>query len=103
MFQSQVLSFLVGAIFAPSPNNSEQLLAVKCHDPDGPGYDSERSETKWFTPRVKGGRISINKIAETAEHRIMITWSLHSLDGTFEAIDLGEEPVVIGRSKLLGE
>ena len=52
MFQSQVLSFLVGAIFAPSPNNSEQLLAVKCHDPDGPGYDSERSETKSFVSEV---------------------------------------------------
>ena len=63
----QVLSFLVGAIFAPSPNNSEQLLAVKCHDADGPGYGSERNDNKWFTPRVKGGCISIDKIAETAE------------------------------------
>ena len=62
----QVLSFLVGAIFAPSPNNSEQLLAVKCYDPDGPGYGSERNENKWFTPRVKGGCNSIDKIAESA-------------------------------------
>ena len=64
----QVLSFLVGAIFAPSPNNSEQLLAVKCYDPDGPGYGSERGDNKWFTPRVKGGCNSIDKIAETAEN-----------------------------------
>ena len=58
----QVLSFLGGAIFAPSPNNSQQLLAVKCYDPDGPGSDN-----KWFSPRGKGGCNSIDKITVTAE------------------------------------
>ena len=59
----QVLSFLAGAIFAPSPTNSEQLLGVKCYDPE-----PERNDNKWFSPRAKGGCISIDKIAETAEN-----------------------------------
>ena len=58
----QVLSFLAGAIFAPSPNNSEQLLAVKCYD-----SDPERNDNKWFTARAKGGCISTDKIAENID------------------------------------
>ena len=42
----QIFSFLVGAIWAPAPNNSEQFLATKCYDKEG-GKDDK----KWFQPR----------------------------------------------------
>ena len=64
----QVLSFLVGAIFAPSPNNTDQLLATKCYDREGPGNGpGETLNTKWFYPRGKGACKTIEDIAKTAE------------------------------------
>ena len=62
----QVLSFLVGAIFSPSPNHSDQLLATKCYDKEGPG-SRDKPNDKWFYPRGKGACATINDIAETAE------------------------------------
>ena len=62
----QVLSFLVGAIFAPSPNNSDQFLATKCYDKEGPGT-RDKPNDNWFYPRGKGSCTTINDIAETAE------------------------------------
>ena len=53
----QILSFLVGALFAPSPNNTDQLLATKCYDAD----------ENWFYPRGKKGCRTIEDIARTAE------------------------------------
>ena len=58
---------MVGAVFAPSPNNTDQLLATKCYDPDGPG-DSKSPNTNWFHPRGKNPCKTIEDISETAEH-----------------------------------
>lgn len=44
----QILCFLVGAIFSPAPNNSDQYLATKCYNPDG-----ARETSTWFIPRGK--------------------------------------------------
>ena len=62
----QVLSFLVGAVFAPSPNNTDQLLATKCYDPDG--GDHKTNNENWFYPRGTKGCKTIEDIAQTAEH-----------------------------------
>ena len=64
----QILSFLVGAIFAPSPNNSEQLLATKCYDEVGLGNGQNRDDSKWFAPRGKNKCRVIDSISETAEN-----------------------------------
>ena len=61
----QILSFLVGALFAPSPNNTDQLLATKCYDADG-GNNMPKSEN-WFYPRGKMGCRTIEDVAQTAE------------------------------------
>ena len=64
----QVLSFMVGAIFAPSPNNTDQLLATKCYDSVGPNNaPGEKRNQKWFYPRGKKGCKTIYDIAKTAE------------------------------------
>ena len=67
----QVLSFLVGAIFAPSPNNSEQMLATKCYDRDGPGNGKNRDDSKWFYTRGKGSCETIDNIPEKAETTVL--------------------------------
>ena len=54
----QVLCFLVGAIWAPAPNNSEQFLATKCYDAKGEAGGGER----WFQPRGKNKCHPIDKI-----------------------------------------
>lgn len=61
----QILSFLVGAVFAPSPNNTDQLLATKCYDPDGSNYKTKNEN--WFYPRGKKGCKTIEDIAKTSE------------------------------------
>lgn len=58
----QVFCFLVGAIWAPAPNNSEQFLATKCYDPQGEAGGGER----WFQPRGASRCHSIDKIADEA-------------------------------------
>ena len=55
--------FLVGAIWAPAPNNSEQFLATKCYDPKGEAGDGN----SWFQPRGSNKCHSIDKIADEAE------------------------------------
>lgn len=59
----QVFCFLVGAIWAPAPNNSEQFLATKCYDPKGEAGDGN----SWFQPRGSNKCHSIDKIADEAE------------------------------------
>ena len=56
----QILSFLAGAIYSPRVDNTEQLLATKCYDPDG-------DPNKWFYPRGKRGCRTIEDVAQTAE------------------------------------
>ena len=65
LIMCQILSFLVGAVFAPSPNNTDQLLATKCYDPDG--GDHKTKNENWFYPRGKKGCRTIEDIAKTAE------------------------------------
>jgi len=59
----QVLCFLVGAVWAPAPNNSDQFLATKCYDPAG----SKNSGKTWFQPRGANKCRSIDSIADEAE------------------------------------
>ena len=59
----QVLCFLVGAVWAPAPNNSDQFLATKCYDPAG----SQKSGKTWFQPRGANKCRSIESIADEAE------------------------------------
>ena len=63
----QVLSFLVGAVFAPSPNDTDQLLATKCYDKQGPGSQTDPN-LSWFQPRGAKKCQTIDNIPETAEH-----------------------------------
>jgi len=60
MLVCQVLCFLVGAIWAPAPNNSDQFLATKCHDTQG----EDLSGARWFQPRGKNRCHNIDRIDE---------------------------------------
>lgn len=60
----QVICFLVGAIWAPAPNNSDQFLATKCWDKDG-----SIGQDQWFVPRGRNKCKMIDKIDDaTAAH-----------------------------------
>ena len=56
----QVFCFLVGAIWAPAPNNSDQFLATKCYDRKG----NTGGEGRWFQPRGANKCHSIDKIGD---------------------------------------
>ena len=60
MLAYHVLCFLVGAIWAPAPYNSDQFLATKCHDPKG----EDLSGARWFQPRGKNRCHNIDRIDE---------------------------------------
>jgi len=62
----QIICFLVGAIWAPAPNNSDQFLATKCWDKQGRKYEADYKDEKWFYPRGKGKCKMIDKIDEAA-------------------------------------
>jgi len=61
MLVCQLLCFLVGAIYAPAPNNSEQFLATKCYDAQG----EDLSGNRWFQPGGKNRCRSIDKAVTT--------------------------------------
>ena len=57
----QLLCFLVGAIKASAPNNSQQFLATKCNDAQG----EDLSGNRWFQPGGKNRCRSIDKAVTT--------------------------------------
>jgi len=59
MLVCQVLCFLVGAIWAPAPYNSDQFLATKCHE-----EEEDLTGARWFQPRGKNRCRSIDRIYE---------------------------------------
>ena len=67
MLAAQLTSFLLGAIVAPNPNSSMQLLATKCVDPKA-NMESE----EWFYPRGTGKCQSIESFSapEAAEQHL---------------------------------
>jgi len=75
----QVLCFMVGAIFAPNPNNSDQFLATWCKDPDGLSKGKHEHEA-WFVPRGK------NKcqVIEDMEHAIQMGLRAEEIVYTFQ-------------------
>jgi len=67
----QVVCFLVGAIFAPAPNNSDQFLASKCWDKEGSRrYSKDYDDNKWFVPRGKNKCKMLDKIDEAASAQL---------------------------------
>jgi len=56
---SQIVCFLVGAVFSPAPNNSNQHLATKCYNPQG-----SKDKTTWFVPNGKSACRRIESIDE---------------------------------------
>jgi len=72
----QVFCFLVGAIGAPKPNNSDQILATWCKDPDGGKGDKQL----WFVPRGKHKCTVIEDI----EHAINMKLSAENIVYTFQ-------------------
>lgn len=71
----QVLCFLVGAVFAPNPNNSDQFLATWCKDPDGMA-----GKDQWFVPRGKGKC----QVIEDMEHAISQDLRAENIVYTFQ-------------------
>jgi hypothetical protein len=41
----QIICFLVGAVFSPAPNNSDQFLATKVTDKEYVGYIEDRQKS----------------------------------------------------------
>lgn len=67
MLAAQLTSFLLGAIVAPNPNSSMQLLATKCVDPK-----ANMESDEWFYPRGEGKCKSIESFSapEAAEQHL---------------------------------
>jgi len=59
----QIACFLVGAILAPAPNNSNQHLATKCFNPKG-----VKEREAWFIPN---GKHSCRRIESLADNEVL--------------------------------
>jgi len=83
----QVLCFMVGAIFAPNPNNSDQFLATWCKDPKGLSSKGRHEHDAWFVPRGRNKCQVIENIEEAIHtqlraEEIVYTFQLpHPRDG----------------------
>jgi len=55
----QIFCFLLGAIFSPSPNNTEQHLATKCYNGKG-----NQEKSAWFVPYGSNGCKRIENIGD---------------------------------------
>lgn len=86
----QVLCFLVGAVFAPKPNNSDQFLATWCKDPDG----MARNKDQWFVPR---GKFKC-EVIENMDHAIQQQLSAENIVYTFQ-LPLPREGIILDYSR----